>query len=585
MPTGRRHRASAGIRDPALIHSRSQFAVALLEALVRKTPTFWAAAVAVAITIPASAQEKDHVKELIAQAMQQAGQTTPAVQPASNQQPGGPLTPLSADEAVRRALERNLDIQVARLEPQLLDYQVAALWANYRPSLTSSLFTQGQTNLPADQLQGGVGASANSIINDTAQWNAGLIQNFRWGGGNAAINFNNTRLETTQSTALRNPAYTSNFQAQYTQPLLRNFRIDQTRSNLLINQLQSQITDLNLRSTLTITEAAVRNAYWDLVFGIDNVEAARRNLELSSKLVQDNRAKVEIGTMAPIDVVQAQAEEATRRQALVTAEATRRTNELALKRLIVGGTDDDLWNATLSPTDRPGTQPEAIDIESAVRNALANRADIAVAKRNLEQNEVGLRNLRNSTLPALDVIGLYNLQGRGGPLILRETGGGIGGGIIGTVPGGYFDALSSLGSWAAPTWSVRLNLTYPIGQSSAEASYARAKVQVTQTQAQVKQAELIIATEVTNAALNVTNNYEAVQAAAVARELSEQRLQAAQSKFEVGMATNFEVVQAQRDLADARSTELRNILNYRKAIVDFQRSQLAGTSRTVTSIR
>jgi outer membrane protein TolC len=541
---------------------------------------------AVTLAFPAFAQEpaKDHVKELIAQAMQQAGQTAPAAPAVQALPEAGPRTPLSADEAVRRALERNLDIQVQRLEPQLLDYQVASLWATYRPTLTSSLFTQGQTNLPADQLQGGVGASANQIINDTAQWNAGMQQNFRWGGGNAAINFNNTRLETTQSTALRNPSYTSFFQAQYTQPLLRNFRIDQTRSTLMIQTLQAQITDLNLRSTLTITEALVRNAYWDLVFAIDNVEAARRNLELSSKLVQDNKAKVEIGTMAPIDVVQAQAEEATRRQALVTAQATRRTNELALKRLIVSGTDDDLWTAIIEPTDRPETTPEPIDLEGAVRSALANRVDLMVAKRSLEQNEIGLKNLRNATLPALDLIGLYNLQGRGGTLIQREPGN-IGGGIIGTIPGGYFDALRSLGAWSAPTWSIRLNLAYPLGQSTQEANYARAKVQVTQTQAQVKQAELIIATEVTNAALNVQNNLEAVQASSVARELSEQRLQAAQSKFEVGMATNFEVVQAQRDLADSRSLELRNILNYRKAIVDFQRSQLAGTSRQVTAIR
>ena len=554
---------------------------------MRKTPTFWAAAVVAAITVPASAQEagKDRVKELVAQALQQAGQAPPTVQP--NQvltPPSGPVTPLSADDAVRRALERNLDIQVQRLEPQLLDFQVASLWANYRPTLTSSLFTQGQTNLPADQLQGGVGASANQIKNDTFQWNGGLTQNVRWGGGQLITNFNNTRLQTTQATALRNPAYTSNFQAQYTQPLLRNFRIDQTRANLLISELQSQITDLNLRATLTITEASVRNAYWDLVFAIDNVEAARRNLELSSKLVQDNKAKVEIGTMAPIDVVQAQAEEASRRQALVVAEATLRTNELVLKRLIVSGTDDELWNATISPTDRPITTPEPIDLESAVRNALANRVDLAVAKRSLEQNEIGLKNLRNATLPALDLIGNYNLQGRGGTLIERAPGS-IGGGIINTVPGSYFDALRSLGTWTAPTWAFRLNLSYPIGQSQQEANYARARVQVTQTQAQMKQAELIIATEVTNAALSVRNTLEAVQASAVSRELSEQRLQAAQSKFEVGMATNFEVVQAQRDLADARSTELRNILQYRKAIVDFQRSQLAGTSRTVTAIR
>jgi len=548
---------------------------------VRKTPTFWATAVAITLAIPAAAQEpaKDHVKELIAQAMQQAGQTAPVVQPNQVMPTSGPGTPLSADDAVRRALERNLDIQVQRLEPQLLDLQVAALWSTYRPSLTSSFFTQGATNLPTSQLQALGGTQIN---NDTLQWNGGMNQAFRWGGGNLAVNFNNTRLKTSDTAATRNPAYTSNIQAQYTQPLMRNFKIDQTRSNLLISQLQSQITDLNLRSTLTITEASVRNAYWDLVFSIENVEAAKRNLDLSSKLVQDNRAKVEIGTMAPIDVVQAQAEEATRKQALVTAEATRRTNELALKRLIVGGTDDDLWNATIEPTDRPATTSEPIDLEAAVRAALANRVDIAVAKRNLEQNEIAMRNLRNQTLPALDLIGLYNLQGRGGTEFQRS---GFGGTITNTIPGGYFDALSNIGTFTAPTWSMRLNFSMPLGQSSTEAAYARARVQVTQTQAQVKQAELIIATEVTNAALNVRNALEAVQASAVARELSEQRLQAAQSKFEVGMATNFEVVQAQRDLADARTTELRNTLNYRKAIVDFQRSQLAGTSRTVTAIR
>jgi outer membrane protein TolC len=531
------------------------------------------------MTAPAAAQEpsNDHVRALIAQAMQQTGQAP--VTPQQLLPPGGPTVAISADDAVRRALERNLDIQVQRLEPQLLDLQVAGLWANYRPALTSSFFTQGATNLPTSQLQA-LGGS--QITNDTYQWNGGMAQNIRWGGGALALNFNNTRLETSDTAATRNPAYTSNLQAQYTQPLLRNFKTDQTRSNLLIQRLQQQITDLNLRSTLTITEASVRSAYWDLVFAIENVEAARRSLELSTKLVQDNRARVEIGTMAPIDVVQAQAEEATRRQALVTAEATRRTNELALKRLIVGGTDDELWNATLDPTDRPSPVAEPIDLEAAVRNALTNRADIAVAKRSLEQNEIAMKNLRNQTMPDLNLITQYNLQGRGGTEFQRQ---GFGGAILNTIPGGYFDALSNIGNFTAPTWSFRFNLNYPIGQSAAEASYARARVQVTQTQAQVKQAELIIATEVTNAALNVRNALEAVQASAVARELSEKRLEAAQSKFEVGMATNFEVVQAQRDLADARTTELRNILNYRKALVDFQRSQLAGTSRTVTAIR
>jgi outer membrane protein TolC len=491
----------------------------------------------------------------------------------------GPTVSLSADDAVKRALERNLDIQVQRLEPELLDLQTAALWSTYKPTMTSSFFTQGATNLPTSQLQA-LGGS--QVSNDTLQWNGGMSQNFRWGGGSLVANFNNTRLETSDTAATRNPAYSSNIQAQYTQPLLRNFRTDATRSSLLINQLQSQITDLNLRATLTITEADVRSAYWDLVFAIESIDAARRSLDLATKLVQDNRARVEIGTMAPIDVVQAQAEEANTRQALVTAEANRRTSELALKRLIVGGTSDDLWNATIEPTDRPATTAEPIDLESAVRAALANRVDVAVAKRSLEQNEVAMKNLRNQTLPDLNLIGSYNLAGRGGTEFVRT---GFGGAITDTIPGGYFDALRNIGDFTAPTWSVRMQFNYPIGQSAAEASYARARVQVTQTQAQVKQAELIVATEVTNAALTVRNSLEAVQASAVTRELSEKRLEAAQSKFEVGMSTNFEVVQAQRDLADARTTELRNLLTYRKAIVDFQRSQLAGTSRTVTSIR
>jgi outer membrane protein len=549
---------------------------------VRKTHTFWAAVAMTGIVSgSAAAQEpaKDHVKELIAQALQQAGQPSPVGQPNQTEVPQAPTVSLSADEAVRRALERNLDIQVQRLEPQLLDFQVASLWANYKPTMTSSLFTQNATNLPTSQLQA-LGGS--TITNETLQWNGGMTQNFRWGGGQAAVNFNNQRLETSDTAATRNPSYTSNIQAAYTQPLLRNFRIDPTRSSLLISQLESQITDLNLRATLTITEANVRSAYWELVFTIENVDAQKRSLDLATKLVQDNRARVEIGTMAPIDVVQAQAEEATRKQAVVTAEATMRTAELALKRFIVGGTDDELWNATLEPTDRPAATPEPIDLEAAVRAALANRVDLLVAKRSLEQNEIGVKNLRNQTLPDLNLISTYNLAGRGGPEFRRQ---GFGGAIIDTIPGGYFDALRNIGQLTAPTWSFRLQFAYPLGQSTTEASYARAKVQVTQTQAQVKQAELIIATEVTNAALQVRNSLEAVQAAVASRELSERRVEAAQSKFEVGMATNFEVVQAQRDLADARTSELRNILNYRKAIVDFQRSQLAGTSRTVTAIR
>jgi outer membrane protein TolC len=303
------------------------------------------------------------------------------------------------------------------------------------------------------------------------------------------------------------------------------------------------------------------------------VEVARQSYDLASKLVQDNQTRVEVGTMAPIDVVQAQAEQATRRQGLVTAENARRTAELALKRLIVSGTEDPNWAATLEPVDRPDFQPEPVDIESAIRTALSQRTDLEIAKKNVENNNTTLSFLRNQTLPIVDLQVNYGVQGVGGPYLVRSNNTSLGSQITQTVPGGISDALSSLFDNRYPRWSAQVNMSYPLGLSSQEAQVARARVQLSQIQAQLRQLELTVANDVTNAAIQVRNTSESVQAAQAARELSQRRLEAEQSKFEVGMSTNYFVVQAQRDLNDARNSELRAILNYRKSLVEFERLQ------------
>jgi outer membrane protein len=149
------------------------------------------------------------------------------------------------------------------------------------------------------------------------------------------------------------------------------------------------------------------------------------------------------------------------------------------------------------------------------------------------------------------------------------------GDVVNTFPGGYSDALRAIGNWDAPTWTVGVQLAYPIGTSAQEANLARQRLLRRQTEVSLKATELQVATEVTGAALAVRNSLEAMQAATVSRELADQRLQAVQSKFDVGMSTNFEVVQAQRDLNDARNSELRQQLNYQRALVDFQRVQIS----------
>jgi outer membrane protein TolC len=517
--------------------------------------------------LAASALQAQVSDERLRELVQQAAQATLENAQTTSQTPSV-VVPLTLDEAVALALERNLDIAVQRLNPQLQDIAIASARSFYSPTITSTLSQAENSNAPTSQLQ--ISQGGGGVVNNTLTYNGGLSQNLPWGGSVQAT-LNNTRQATTSNNAFYNPQFQSVWSVSFAQPLVRGFRIDSQRRLLQVSRTNREISDVQLRASITNTVSNVRNAYWDYVFAVQAVEVAQQSLALATKLVQDNQVRVEVGTMAPIDVVQAQAEQATRRQALVTAESTRRTSELALKRLIVSGTADANWNTTLDPVDRPEFRMEPIDVEAAIRRALSERTDLEIARHNIENNRVTMNYLYNQTLPAIDLQVNYGVQGVGGPFLQRSNV--LGGEVTQTIPGGLGDALSSLLRNRYPRWTVGVNVSYPIGTSSQDAAVARARVQVSQVEAQLKQIELQIATDVTNASIQLRNAAEGVQASQAARELSQRRLEAEQSKFEVGMSTNYFVVQAQRDLNDARNSELRAVLNYRKALVEFERLQ------------
>jgi outer membrane protein len=526
---------------------------------------------------PAVAQTTDaRIQELIRAAAERIGAGQAATAEPKQVPPGAPgaVVHMSLDDAVKLALDRNLDIAVQRLNPQTFDFSIASLQAAYKPALTSQVASQSVVNPPTNTLQG-VPGGALGITNTTATGNAGFTQNLRWGGGGYALTLNNNRQVTNSTTSTLNPAYNTTYSVQYTQPVLRGFKIDATRQSIVVTKLNQDISETQLQASIINTLSNVRNAYWDFVYAIQAVDVARESLDLATKLVQDNQTRVEVGTMAPIDVVQAQSEQATRRQTLVQAEATRRTTELALKRLIVAGTQDPNWEPSIDPTDRPEFRPEPIDVAAAVGRALSARTDLTIAHKNLQVNDVTVKLLRNQLLPQADVVARYGVVGRGGTQITR-SGTGLGAGqsvITNTIPGGFSDAFSTMFGNDYPTWNLTLNLSYPLGTSSAEANLARARVQQSQVEAQLKQIELQVATDVTNAAIQAQTTAEAVQAAQAARELAQKKLEAEQSKFEVGMSTNYFVVQAQRDLRDTQNSELRAVLNYRKALVELERLQ------------
>jgi outer membrane protein TolC len=496
---------------------------------------------------------------------QQGGQTTAPV--------AGPKVPLTLDDAVKLALERNLDIAVQRVNPDISDLAVATAQATYLPNLTSTILAQGQTQASTNSIAGGTAAQA--VTNDAANWNGGLAQNLRKGGGSYSVALNNTRATSTSTVSLYNPSYTPLWTATYIQPLLRGFRTDATRQQLQVAKINRDISDVQLTATITNTLSNVRNAYWDYVFAVQSVEVSQQTLSLANKQVEDNQTRVQVGTMAPIDVIQAQAQAAAALQNLVVAQATMRTSELALKRMIVNGTQDPNWNATIDPVDRPDFRAEQVDVEAAIRKSLSARTDIAIAQKNVQINDVTLKYLADQTRPQADFQGNYGLSGIGGTQLIRQSSGvGVSTNpITSTLPGGYGDALGSIFRTDYPRWTAQVNIAYPIGLSTQKAAVARARVQLNQVQAQLKQIELQVATEVTNQAITIRSNIERVQAAQAARELAQRQLDAENSKFAVGMSTNYFVINAQNQLATAQNNELQSILNYRKSLVDFDRLQ------------
>ena len=493
------------------------------------------------------------------------------------QTPGtGPRADLTLPDAIARALERNLDIAVQRLNPLIIDLRLAGQLAAFRPTLTSTFSNSSRTNPSSTQLDGG-----DAVISDTAVFNSGLSQSVPWGGGRYQLNFNNNRSASTNLFSSFNPSYRSSVQASYTQPLLRGFRTDSTRQQIQVTRINRDIADIDLRQALTNTVASVSNAYWDLVYATQTLIVQRQSLELAETLVRDNEARVEIGTMAPIDVVVARSQAAASRQSLAQAEQNLATSELSLKQLIVGGTDDEYWAATLNPVDVATPLTEPIDLEATIRRALDERTDLARSRRQLDINDVNLATMRNNRLPSVDLVGTYQIQGQGGTRFLRS---GLGGAVTTEIPGSIADAFSQLVDFDFPVWTVQLNISYPIGQSADEAAYARARIQVQQVQAQLRQLELQVATEVTNAVLQIQGLERRIAASIAARELAEEQLAAEQSKFGAGMSTNYFVVQAQRDLANAQDTELRAILDQQKALVELDRVQRTSLSGAGISI-
>jgi outer membrane protein TolC len=482
--------------------------------------------------------------------------------------PGGTLA-LSLDEAVARALENNVDIAVERYNPEQSAQDVISAEGYYDPFLFANLSKTSTDTKGTNFFSGG------DVVNTkTGLWNFGLGIPIKT-GAEFSLAFNNNKRDTNNAFTTFNPVYNSNLSISITQPLLKNFRIDAPRNALRLAKKNREISDVQFRQTIINTVATVKGYYYELLFAIDNLEAARKNLDLAKRLLEENEIRVKVGTMAPLDVVSAQSEVAAREEGVILAENALAEAEDDLKRAIFPQNDPAMWSTRVNPSDRPTAEPVPVNVEAAVQNAIANRTDVVAARKSLERADYNLQYARNRLMPQLDLQATYGGSGAGGTQIIRD---GVGGPVIDTIPGGYGDALSEVFGADFPTWTVGFNVSYAIPNRSAKAGAASAQLSKEQTLASFRRLELQVAAEVRTAGRAVESGFKRVASTQAARRLAAERLDAEEKKFAAGMSTNFLVTQAQRDLATAEVNQLRAVADYRKSVINYQRVQEAGLS-------
>lgn len=503
--------------------------------------------------------------------------TTPAAQVA----PAGAVRRISIDDAVRLALEQNLDIQVDRLNPQISDLDIAQARAVWTPEVSATLATVGSDS-PVNSFLVAAEGGATKTSDRRFTTGLGYSQLFPW-GGNAGLSWDSYRATSNSLFTNFNPTLRSNFAFDYTQPLLRNREIDSARQQLQVTRKNREISDVQFRETVVNTTRNVKNAFWDLAYARASLTVNQQSLDLARQSLRNTRSRVEIGTMAPIDIVEADAEVADREEAVIVAEAAIEQAQDRLKALVLDPATPDFWNIRFELVDVNPYQSQPIDLDAAVRAALDKRTDLAQARKTLESSDINIRYARNQTLPDVNLQVNYGLTGLGGTEFLR--GPGFPGPVINQINRGFGSVLGDLFKNDFPNWTVSLTVGYPIGVASTEANLARARLQYSQSQVQIKNIELQVVTQVRDVARQVNTNSKRIDTTRVSRQLNERRLEAEEKKFAAGTSTSFFVFQAQRDLAEARNNELLALLDYNKSLVDFetvQESAIGGGGGTIT---
>jgi HAE1 family hydrophobic/amphiphilic exporter-1 len=496
---------------------------------------------------------------------------------------GDTLT-LSLNEAIRRALENNNEIEVARADVRLAEQSLIALRGVFDPVFTYSPEINNSIR-PVTNIFGGAG-TAGSVTTTDYNNDFSLNKQFGRGGGNFTYFFNNTREKTSASNTSINPFYSAAQGLQFTQPLWRNRSIDRNRQQIRIQakRLEQSDADFRLRTIGIISQ--VQRAYWDLVFALRDEQNQIANLNLARENFRRTEASVAAGASAPLERAEIQTELSNRESALLLANQQVSIAENSLKELLIKDSLSADWSRVLMPTDQPTFTDAPVSLESSLKEARDNRPEMRRLKLQGEINDVDLQYFKNQTKPRVDLTGTIQtngLAGTPGPdtttgLQLQPCTGTEEAGqrcIPPSFIGGYGQTLKNVFSLSFRQVVVGVTIELPLRNRTAKANLATAQIQREQLAASTRSQEQTIEVEVRNAVQSVETARRRVLSARQARASAEEQLAGERRLFQVGRSTTFILFQRENALVNARNQELRAETDYNKALAELQRATSA----------
>lgn len=370
------------------------------------------------------------------------------------------------------------------------------------------------------------------------------------------------------------PTYSSNVTFEITQPLFKNFRIDQQRRQIRLSKKALDLSDSTFRQRVIDIITQVQRAYWDLVFTIRSVEVQQQALDLAKTNLANNRKQVEAGTLAPIELAQSEAQVQQSQQSLITAIGNVTLAENALKMLILGDPNAVEWKANVAPTESIDILPPAIDLESALKLAQSNRPELEQLRLRKEQNEIDVKYYANQLWPEVNLTASYTLNGFAGrptQVFNEDTGEFERRPVPERFVGGPWTAFKNAFSNDFRGYAFGVSFNFPIRNRTAEGLLGQTKATARSLNFQEQQLVQSIAVEVRNALQAVETARQTIEAARAERKNREVQLDGEQKKFEAGLSSTFLVLQFQNFLSNARLQELQALVNYNKAIADLQR--------------